>query len=179
MQKRFRQSIAKMSSQDKDEQRSRQICDWANASLILHFQLSIPASSQLFFAQSMPIKLALSQAAWLSIFFRKISSVAPPWGTWIKDALLRGQRREKSLALNRIWTHDLSVTRRALYRCATTAAQQVQFQNSHFEIKVGQWKILYFLKNGGGWFLHFIIILRRPIKYWPGSATVPTRYFCY
>ena len=48
-----------------------------------------------FLAQSMHIKLALPQAAWLTYFWRKISSVAPIWGTCIKDTVLRGQRKEK------------------------------------------------------------------------------------
>ena len=39
--------------------------------------------------------LDLPQAARLSIFYGKISCVAPPWGTWIKDSLLMGERREK------------------------------------------------------------------------------------
>ena len=43
-----------------------------------------------FFAPSVHIKLDSPQAARLSIFYRKISSVAPQRGTWIKDALLMG-----------------------------------------------------------------------------------------
>ena len=78
-----------------------------------------------FLAQSVgSYPLALPQAAWLSSFYRKISSVAPPQGTWIKDALLRGQRREKSPAPGGIGTHNLSVMRRELYRCATIVAQE-------------------------------------------------------
>ena len=52
----------------------------------------------------------------------KISSVAPRWRTWIKDAPLMGYMREKSSAPSGIWTHNLSVTKRVLYRCATTDA---------------------------------------------------------
>ena len=36
---------------------------------------------KLFFAQYVRIKLVLPQDAWLSIFYRKIGSVAPPRGT--------------------------------------------------------------------------------------------------
>ena len=43
------------------------------------------------------------------IFFSKISSDAPTWGAWIKDALLIGWRREeKSPPPGGIWIHDLS-----------------------------------------------------------------------
>ena len=45
---------------------------------------------QQFFAQSVHIKLALPQAAPPSLFYKKISSVAPPQGALIEDALLRG-----------------------------------------------------------------------------------------
>ena len=45
----------------------------------------------IFFAQSVLFKLASPQAAQLSLYFyKKTSSVALPWGTWIKDARLRG-----------------------------------------------------------------------------------------
>ena len=49
--------------------------------------------------------------------------MAPPGGTWIKEALLIGWSREKSPAPSGIQTHDLSVTRCVLHRCATTSAQ--------------------------------------------------------
>ena len=50
-----------------------------------------------FFAQSERFKLASPQAAWLSLFYnRKISSVEPPGGAWIKDTLLRDRERKKA-----------------------------------------------------------------------------------
>ena len=53
---------------------------WARRTLAITF--GRPKKSLVFLvAQSMPIKLALPQAAWLSLFYRKISSVAPPRGT--------------------------------------------------------------------------------------------------
>ena len=58
------------------------------------------------------------------IFHYKIRSIASPQGTWIKDILLMAQKREKSPAPGRIWTHDLSFMRRVLYHCATAAAQK-------------------------------------------------------
>ena len=49
-----------------------------------------------FFAQSVLIKLASPQSAWLSIFLiEKINSVAPPRGTSMRDALLIEMRREE------------------------------------------------------------------------------------
>ena len=52
-----------------------------------------------FFAQSVLIKLASPQSAWLSIFLiEKISSVAPPRGTSMRDALLIEMRREEKKA---------------------------------------------------------------------------------
>ena len=60
----------------------------------------------------------LPQAAWQSIiFYRKTSSVVPPWGTSSKDALLIGLRREeKSPAPGGIQTHNLKSF--ALQACA-------------------------------------------------------------
>ena len=54
--------------------------------------------------QSVPIKLASPQAAWLSLFYKKISSVTPFQGTWIKDALLRRLIWEK-MPSTPFWTH--------------------------------------------------------------------------
>ena len=74
-----------------------------------------------FFAQSACIKIASPQAARIRIFFyRKTSSVAPSWGIWIKDTLLRGWKREKSPGPGGIQTHDLSVMRYVLYSSSPT-----------------------------------------------------------
>ena len=68
---------------------------------------------------------ALPQAVRLGIFIGISAYVVAPFqGTWIKEALLREERREKSPAPSRIWTHNSSVTRHALFRCATTSAQE-------------------------------------------------------
>ena len=52
----------------------------------------------------------------------KISSVAPPRGTWIKD--WEDREEKKRPAPGRIQTHNPSETNLYFYRCATTAAQQ-------------------------------------------------------
>ena len=57
--------------------------DWVKLGPLIGIGINI-------FAQSVHIKLALPQAEQLSLFYGLISDVAPPWGTWIKDALLRG-----------------------------------------------------------------------------------------
>ena len=57
-------------------------------------------------------------------FQRKFISIALPWGTWNKDAPLRGWRREKSSAPGGIRTHNISVI---LRHCATTTAQVPQW----------------------------------------------------
>ena len=79
-----------------------------------------------FFTQSVRFKLAQPQAAWLSTFYRKIMSVAPPWETQLSMHYWY-DREEKKKAQHPfwIWTHDLSVMMCVLYRCATTAAQVV------------------------------------------------------
>ena len=79
--------------------------------------------TNIFSVQSTYTKLDSPQA-----MYWKISCVAPPWRTWIKD----GKEKIKSTAPDRIWTHDLSIKRRALYRCATTAAPGVQTSCSGF-----------------------------------------------
>ena len=77
-----------------------------------------------FLAQSEPIELALPQAARLSIFFNmKISGVAGLRGTWIKDALLIGLRREEkspALAGFKPTTSGVFFRRHALYHSVTT-----------------------------------------------------------
>ncbi len=55
---------------------------------------SRPVLRRMTFFACVQIKLALSQASWLCIFWRKISSVAPPWGTWLRT-LYRWDRKEK------------------------------------------------------------------------------------
>ena len=78
---------------------------------------------QFFFAQFVHIMLALPQAAWLSIFKENQKSVVlrlhegSDLGRLIDEI-----EKRKSPASGRIRTHVLSVTRRVLYRCATTAA---------------------------------------------------------
>ena len=61
--------------------RNRKRADWPKRPFSLSKMLYA-----FFFAQSVLIKLALPQAAQLSIniFLRKINSVAPRWGTWLR-----------------------------------------------------------------------------------------------
>ena len=65
--------------------------------------------------------LALPQAAQLSIHFlwRKISNVAPPWGTWFWTHYWRIEREEKSPAPGR---NRVLLRRYVLYCRATIAA---------------------------------------------------------
>ena len=56
---------------------------------VVRLRLLVSGARKFFIAQLTSIKLVLPQSAWLSLFYSKISSVAPPWGTWINDALLR------------------------------------------------------------------------------------------
>ena len=69
-----------------------------------------------FFAQSMHIEHMAKH------FLRKISSLAPPWGTWLRTHYW-WDREEKKPSLGGIRIHDLFVTRRVLYQCATNALQ--------------------------------------------------------
>ena len=75
-----------------------------------------------FFAPSMNVSLASPQAGWLSIYFFnwKIRSVAPEWRTPLRTD--SGIEKRKSPAPGGIWSHDLSLMRRVLSRCATTTA---------------------------------------------------------
>ena len=79
-----------------------------------------------FLAQSMHIKLALPWAAQLSLFYRKISSVAPPWETWIKTRYWEDREGRKKPAPGGHQSHNLSGMRRALYPCATTATVKLE-----------------------------------------------------
>ena len=90
-----------------------------------------------FFAQSLLIKLASPQAAQQSIFSHgKISSVAPPWGTWLKDALLIGKGREEKKDQHPAWfepmTSRVSLCRLVVYR----SAQQLP----NPDLAITQWK---------------------------------------
>ena len=100
---------------------------------VLHFEKHWLLTYKHFFVQSAHTKLDSPKA-----MYWKISSVAPPWRTWIKD----GKEKIKSTAPDRIWTHDLSIKRRALYRCATTAAPGVQTSCSGFSF---HWSPSFFL----------------------------------
>ena len=84
------------------------------------------------FAHSVIIKLALPQAAQLSLSYGKITSVAPTQGTWIKDPLLRGKRREKAQLLPGIEPRtSLSVVGFATTWAATTASCGNEHRNEH------------------------------------------------
>ena len=72
----------------------------------------------------MLIKLVSPQAAQLGIhFFNGETVMLHLLGDLFKDTLLR-REEEKSPAPGGNRTHDLSVMKPALYRCATTAAQR-------------------------------------------------------
>ena len=97
--------------------------DVLTTELIFEASLVQPLSSFLTsFSLSFFQVCASPQAAQLSLFYCKIRSAAPPWGTRITAALLRRWRRKKSLAPGRIWTLDLSVLWCALSCCATISA---------------------------------------------------------
>ena len=76
----------------------RQVMPWkepVNFSTFISFGWDFCDMLVHFFVQSVRINLAFPQAAGLSIFFYwKIISVAPPWETCIKDALLIEWRRK-------------------------------------------------------------------------------------
>ena len=77
------------------------------------------------------------------IFIGKISSVAPPWGTWIKDTLLLGLRREeKSPAPGRIQTHDLKSFATICYWIIFFTIQVLFAFNSTHASLVKRWKVL-------------------------------------
>ena len=70
--------------------------------------------------------LVSPQAAQLSIHFllKKISSVAPPWGTWLRTHYLGIEREEIAQCSVEIkpTTSRTLLRQCVLYRCATTAA---------------------------------------------------------
>ena len=83
--------------------------------------------------------LLLPQAAQLSIhfLFRKISSAAPPWGSWLRTYYQEIEREEKALhpAGTEPTTSRVLLHRPVLYRCATTTAP---FKNLAGQIKMHQ-----------------------------------------
>ena len=91
-----------------------------------------------FFAHSVPIKLVLLQAAQLK---SKISSVAPLWGTLIKDSLLMS-RGDKKKAQHPTGSEDTAsrilLCRHVLYLCATTAAQNGQEKMFQLSLPVSE-----------------------------------------
>ena len=68
----------------------------------LHYRHNFAQSNVYIFSQSVHIEVALPQAAQLSLFYWKLRSVALPWGTWIKDALLT-KRIEKTKKPSSWW----------------------------------------------------------------------------
>ena len=84
-------------------------------------ELNIWASRiQVFFAQSMHIKLVLHQAAWLSIFFIRKCKVIHLHKGPDQECTTDGIERKKRPATGGIQTHNFSVMRRLLYHCGTT-----------------------------------------------------------
>lgn len=90
--------------------------------LVIFFQMEKskldPVSPNISKTQTLLFKLVSSQAGQLGI---KDTNAAPPGGTFLRN--ITEDRRRKNPAPGGNWTHDLSVTRHTVYRCATTTAR--------------------------------------------------------
>ena len=105
-----------------------------------------------FFAQTVRIKLVSPQAAQLSILYWKISSVAPPQGTWLRTHFWWDREKKRK---DQLPGGIESGTSRSVVRCATTwanptalPAQLRKLGNTgtsacfHLGLEAGQWRHL-------------------------------------